>query len=62
MRVYAMLYAGNNLRKAQEIFVTTIKHRPDIRLTMAADSCLTAVAAEMKSEQSDNERRAIQGL
>ena len=34
MRVDAMLYAGNNLRKAQEIFVTTIKHRPDIRLTI----------------------------
>jgi hypothetical protein len=27
-------YAGNNLRKAQEIFVTTVRHRPQIRLTI----------------------------
>ena len=34
MRVDALLYAGNNLRKAQEIFVTTVRHRSDIRLTI----------------------------
>ncbi len=34
MRIDALLYAGNNLRKAQEIFVTTVRHRRDIRLTI----------------------------
>ena len=34
MRIDALLYAGNNLRKAQEIFVTTVRHRSDIRLTI----------------------------
>jgi hypothetical protein len=34
MRIDAMLYAGNNRAKAQEIFVTTVKHRPRIRLTI----------------------------
>jgi hypothetical protein len=30
----ALLYSGNNLDKAREIFVTTVKHRPGIRLTI----------------------------
>ena len=34
MRIDALLYAGNNLDKAREIFVTTVKHRPRIRLTI----------------------------
>jgi hypothetical protein len=34
MRIDALLYAGNNLDKAREIFVTTVKHRPLIRLTI----------------------------
>ena len=33
MRIDALLYAGNNVEKAREIFVTTVKHRPRIRLT-----------------------------
>jgi hypothetical protein len=33
-RVERMLYAGNNLDKAREIFTTAIKHRPRIRLTI----------------------------
>ncbi len=33
-RIDALLYAGNNLRKAQEIFVATVRHRPHIRLTI----------------------------
>jgi hypothetical protein len=33
-KVDALLYAGNNLRKAQEIFATAIKRRPRIRLTI----------------------------
>ena len=28
MRVDSLLYAGNNLNKAQEIFANAIKHRP----------------------------------
>jgi hypothetical protein len=34
MRIDALLYAGSNLDKAREIFVTTVKHRPRIRLTI----------------------------
>ncbi len=33
-RVERMLYAGNNLDKAGEIFAAAIKHRPRIRLTI----------------------------
>jgi hypothetical protein len=29
-----LLYAGNNLEKAREIFAEAIKHRPRIRLTI----------------------------
>jgi hypothetical protein len=29
-----MLYAGNNLDKAREVFAAAIKHRPRIRLTV----------------------------
>jgi hypothetical protein len=29
-----MLYAGNNLEKARDIFAEAIKHRPRIRLTI----------------------------
>ena len=34
MRIDALLYAGNSLDKAREIFVTTVKHRPRIWLTI----------------------------
>jgi len=34
MRIDALLYAGNSLDKAREIFITTVKHRPRIRLTI----------------------------
>jgi hypothetical protein len=34
MHIDALLYAGNNLDKAREIFVTSVKHRPRIRLTI----------------------------
>jgi hypothetical protein len=34
IRIDALLYAGNNLDRAREIFVTTVKHRPRIRLTI----------------------------
>ena len=33
-RVECMLYAGNNLDKAQEIFAEAVKHRPRIKLTI----------------------------
>jgi hypothetical protein len=33
MRVDNLLYVGNNLSKAQEIFADAIKHRPRIRIT-----------------------------
>ena len=33
-RIDALLYAANHLDKAGEIFVTTVKHRPGIRLTI----------------------------
>jgi hypothetical protein len=33
-KVDRLLYAGNNLEKAQEIFRTAIQHRPRIRLTI----------------------------
>lgn len=29
-----LLYAGNNLEKAQELFAKAVKHRPRIRLTI----------------------------
>ncbi len=34
MHIDALMYAGNNLDKAREIFITTVKHRPRIRLTI----------------------------
>ena len=34
MHLDALLYAGNSLDKAREIFVTTVKHRPRIKLTI----------------------------
>jgi hypothetical protein len=34
MHIDALLYAGNSLDKAPEIFVTTVRHRPRIRLTI----------------------------
>ena len=34
MRVERLLYAGNNLAKAEDIFARTVKHRPRIRLTI----------------------------
>src|SRR5215475_11762026 len=34
MRVDSLLYAGNNLSKAQEVFANAIKHRPKIRITI----------------------------
>jgi len=33
-KVDSMLYAGNNLAKAQELFARAIKHRPRIKLTI----------------------------
>ena len=33
-KVDRMLYGGNSLAKAQEIFARSIKHRPRIRLTI----------------------------
>ena len=50
MHLDALLYAGNSLDKAREIFVTTVKHRPSVRLTHStADAGVAAVAAAMKS-------------
>jgi hypothetical protein len=34
MKIERMLYAGNNLDKARELFAEAIKHRPRIRLTI----------------------------
>jgi hypothetical protein len=33
-KVDRMLYAGNNLDKAREVFQRAVKHRPRIRLTI----------------------------
>jgi hypothetical protein len=33
-KVDRLLYAGNNLEKAKDIFAEAIKHRPRIRLTI----------------------------
>jgi hypothetical protein len=33
-KVDSLLYAGNNLEKACDLFAKTIKHRPRIRLTI----------------------------
>jgi hypothetical protein len=33
-QVDRLLYASNNLDKAREMFITAIKHRPRIRLTI----------------------------
>ena len=34
MHVERLLYAGNNLAKAEDIFARAVKHRPRIRLTL----------------------------
>ena len=34
MKVDCMLFAGNNLDKAREVFAAAVKHRPRIRLTI----------------------------
>ena len=34
MEVERLLYAGNNLAKAEDIFARAVKHRPRIRLTI----------------------------
>jgi hypothetical protein len=34
MKVDRLLYAGNNLEKARELFAEAIRHRPRIRLTI----------------------------
>jgi len=34
MKVDSLLYAGNNIDKARDIFATAIKHRPRIRITI----------------------------
>jgi hypothetical protein len=34
MKVERLLYAGNNLAKAEDIFARAVKHRPRIRLTI----------------------------
>jgi hypothetical protein len=34
MHVERLLYAGNNLSKAEDIFARAIRHRPRIRLTI----------------------------
>jgi hypothetical protein len=33
-KVARPLYAGNNLKKARDLFATAVKHRPRIRLTI----------------------------
>jgi hypothetical protein len=33
-KVDRMLYAGNNLDKARDLFAAAVKHRPKIRLTI----------------------------
>ena len=33
-KVDSLLYAGNNLSKARDVFANAIKHRPRIRLTI----------------------------
>ena len=33
-KVDRLLYVGNNLKKARELFAAAIKHRPRIRLTI----------------------------
>jgi hypothetical protein len=34
MKVERLLYAGNNLDKAEDIFARAVKHRPRIQLTI----------------------------
>jgi hypothetical protein len=34
LKIERMLYAGNNLDKARELFAEAVKHRPRIRLTI----------------------------
>jgi hypothetical protein len=34
VKVDSLLYAGNNLDKAREIFAAAVKHRPRIKLTI----------------------------
>jgi hypothetical protein len=44
-KVDHMLYAGNDLDKARQVFAAAIKHRPRIRLTiLAANAGAGAVA------------------
>jgi hypothetical protein len=39
-KVDRMLYAGNDLDKARDIFAQAIKHRPRIRLTIRQKTCV----------------------
>jgi hypothetical protein len=39
-KVDRLLYAGNNLDKAQQIFADAIKQRPRIRLTIRQRTCV----------------------
>ena len=34
MKIERLLYAGNNLDKARELFAAAVKHRPRMRLTI----------------------------
>jgi hypothetical protein len=41
-----MLFAGNNLEKARDIFANALRHRPRIRLTIRQRTRVFAAVAE----------------
>lgn len=57
-----MLYAGNNLARAREVFTAAIKHRPRISLTITARPSVWSryVLQRMSGfEQRDRPRHAV---
>jgi hypothetical protein len=39
-KIDRLLYAGNNLEKARDVFASAIKYRPRIRLTLRQRTCV----------------------
>ena len=55
MKVDRLLYAGNNLKTAQEMFVNAIKHRPRIRLAIRRrDARALSVARGMTPQKAES--------
>jgi hypothetical protein len=55
MAVDCLLYAGNNLAKARDIFARAIEHRPRMRLTIrSARACCNSTRSEIQKADDGN--------